>query len=206
MTNVLRAITKMQRWTEVEPAIIARLNDPDLNWARQAAEILAKYGSKQAEKALWDRLRKFHEQWSERGNELSMRPGMRADANEAVGFQFGLVEAIGKAPAWLLTDDEITELENLTLGQERDNVKQWHWKSTVNVNVSFAVDQIIASMNQYTATDVASLKVKLAQYPSGTKLWLNIFGSSEHAASVRAAIADIAAEHGFELAQPEPVN
>ena len=36
--------------------------------------------------------------------QCSMRPGMRADANEAVGFQFGLVEAIGKAPAWLLTE------------------------------------------------------------------------------------------------------
>ncbi|PYU65936.1 MAG: hypothetical protein DMG56_01775 [Acidobacteria bacterium] len=206
MTNALRAITKMQLWTEVEPAIIARLNDADLNWARQAAETLAKYGSKQAEKALWDRLRKFHEQWSGRGNELSMRPGLRSDANEAIGFQFGLVEAIGKAPAWLLTDDEITELENMTLGQERDNVKQWHWKSTVNVNVSFAGDQIISSMNQYTATDVSSLKAKLAQYPSGTKLWLNIFGSPEHVASVHATITDIAAEHGFELAQPEPVN
>jgi hypothetical protein len=137
---------------------------------------------------------------------LSMRPGMRADANEAVGFQFGLVEAIGKAPAWLLTDDEVTELENLTLGQERDNVKQWHWTSTVNVNVSFAGDQIIASMNQYTATDIASLKAKLAEYPSGTKLWLNIFGSPDKVASVHATIADIAAEHGFELAQPEPAN
>jgi hypothetical protein len=135
-----------------------------------------------------------------------MRPGMRADANEAVGFQSGLVEAIGKAPAWLLTDDEITKLENLTLGQERDNVKQWHWTSTVNVDVNFVGDQIIASMNQYTATDVASLKTKLAQYPGGTKLWLNIFGSPEHVASVHAAIADIAAEHGFEVAQPEAVN
>ena len=89
--------------------------------------------------------------------------------------QFGLVEAIGKAPAWILTDDEITELENLTLGQERDNVKQWHWRSVVNVNVSFAGDQIIVSMNQYTASDLASLEAKLAQYPSGTKLWLKIF-------------------------------
>jgi hypothetical protein len=87
-----------------------------------------------------------------------------------------------------------------------DNVKQWHWKSTVNVNVSFAGDQVIASMNQYTATDIDSLKAKLVQYPSGTKLWLNIFGSPEHVASAHAAIADIAAEHGFELAQPEPVN
>jgi hypothetical protein len=206
MANVLRSVKKMQRWTEVEPALIARLNGPNLNSARDAAEVLAKYGSSQAEKALWDRLRKFHEQWADRGNELSMRPGMRADANEAVGFQFGLVEAIGKAPAWLLTDDEVTELENLTLGQERDNVKQWHWTSTVNVNVSFAGDQIIASMNQYTATDIASLKAKLAEYPIGTKLWLNIFGSADKVASVHATIADIAAEHGFELAQPEPAN
>src|SRR5215469_10041568 len=27
---------------------------------------------------------------------------------------------------------------SLTLGQERDNVEQWHWRSTVDVNVSFA--------------------------------------------------------------------
>jgi hypothetical protein len=203
MTNALPAVIKMHRWSEVEPGIIARLYGPDLNRARQAAETLAKYGSTQAEKALWDRLRKFHEQWAERGNELTMRPGMRADADEAVGFQFGLVEAIGKAPAWLLTDDEITELENLALGQERDNVKEWHWTSTVNVSVSFAGDQIIASMNQYTAADIASLKAKLAQYPSGTKLWLNIFGSPDKVASVHATIADIAAEHGFEVAEPE---
>lgn len=206
MTNALRAITKMQLWGKVEPAIIARLNDPQLNWARAAAETLAKYGSKQAERALWDRLRKFHEQWSERGNELSMRPGLPKDAHEAVGFQFGLVEAIGRAPAWLLTDDEVTDLENLTLGQERDNVKQWHWTSSVNVNVSFFDDQITASMNQYTATDLASLKAKLAQYPNGTKLLLIFFGSPEHVSIVRAAIEDIAAAHGFELAEPEPTN
>jgi len=206
MTNALPAVIKMHRWGEVEPGIIARLNGPDLNRARQAAETLSKYGSTQAEKSLWDRLRKFHEQWEERGNELSMRPGMRADANEAVGFQFGLVEAIGKAPAWLLTDDEVTELENLTLGQERDNVKQWHCTSPVNVNVSFVGDQIIASVNQYTATDIASLKAKLAQYPSGTKLSLNIFGSPQQVARVHAATEAMADEHRFELAQPEPTN
>lgn len=61
-------------------------------------------------------------------------------------------------------------------------------------------------MNQYTATDLASLKAKLAQYPNGTKLLLNFFGSPEHVSMVRAAIEDIAAAHGFELAEPEPTN
>ena len=95
---------------------------------------------------------------------------------------------------------------SLTLGQERDNVEQWHWRSTVDVNVSFAGDQIIASMNQYTAADIASLKAKLAQYPSGTELQLNISGSPQQVALVHGAIEAVASEHRFEIGQPEPTN
>jgi hypothetical protein len=206
MTNSLPTVIKMHRWNEVEPGIVARFNGSDLNRARQAAETLAKYGSAQAEKVMWERLRRFNQQWSKRGNELAIRPGMRSDANEAVSFQFGLVEAIGKAQAWLLTNEEITELENLTLGQERDNVKQWHWTSPVNLSVSFFGEKIMASINQYSAADLTSLKAKLAQYPAGTKFWLNILGSPDRVAPVRAAIFDVASEHRFDVAQPEPTN
>ena len=131
---------------------------------------------------------------------------MRKDANEAVGFQFGLVEALGNAWAWLLTNDEITELENLTLGQERENVKQWHWTSPVHVHVYFVGRQIMAGINHYMTTDLASLESKLAQYPGGTKFLLNISGPADRVDPVHAAIGDLAAEHGFELAPPEPVN
>src|SRR5438132_11137695 len=60
MTNALRAITTMQLWTEVEPALIARLNNAAPHSARQAADTPAKYGSKQADKAFLRRIRKFH--------------------------------------------------------------------------------------------------------------------------------------------------
>jgi HEAT repeat protein len=66
MRKSIPAVVKMQRWSEVEPGIIVRLNGPDLNRARQAAEALANYGSPRAENALWDRLRRFHAQWTER--------------------------------------------------------------------------------------------------------------------------------------------
>jgi hypothetical protein len=82
---------------------------------------------------MWERLRRFHSEWEERANELVMRPGMKRDANLAVAFQFALVEAIGGAQAWLLTDEQITALENLTLGGEalalglaRRNICQLH--------------------------------------------------------------------------------
>jgi hypothetical protein len=207
MTNSLPAVIQMKRWSEVEPGIIARLNGPDLNRARQAAEALAKYGDAQAEKALWERLRRFHTQWAKRENELvADRPGMARDANEAMGFQFGLVEAIGRAQAWLVTDEQITELENLTLGQERDNVKRWHWSSPVELNVNFFGEKLQATVAQYSEADLASLQAKLGQYPAGTKFWLNIFGPPDRVASVLAAIDNMAAEYGFEINSPSAAN
>jgi hypothetical protein len=202
MVVSLPAAVRMHRWSEVEPSIITDLNDPYPYRARQAAEALAKYGSPEAEKALWERMRKFHEQWSERGNELTMRPGMKQDANEAVGFQYGLVRSIGAAQAWLLTNDEITELENLALGQERENVKHWHW-SDVRVNASFVGDTFLASANQYVETDIASLVAKLAQYPSGTRVSLSFAGSTDRIDAVRAAIQKVAADHNFGLIEKD---
>jgi hypothetical protein len=202
MANSLPAVIRMKRWSEVEPGIITPLNGSDLNRARQAAETLAKYGSPQAEKVLWERLRVFHAQWAGRGDELVYRAEMAKDANEAIGFQFGLVEAIGRAQAWLLTNEEITELESLTLGQERDNVKQWHWSSPVDLDVTFFGDKILASVHQYVETDLNSLRSKLAQYPRGTKFLLNISNSPSRVDPVLTVVNEVAAEHGFQLEVP----
>jgi hypothetical protein len=204
MTNSLPAVVRMNRWSEVEPGIIARLNGADLNRARQAAETLAKYGSPQAEKVLWERLRVFHAQWAARGNEFVYRAGMAKDANEAMSFQFGLVEAIGKAHAWLLTNEEITELKSLTLGPERDNVQQWYWSSTVDLDVNFFGDRLLASIHQYVVTDLDSLRRKLAQFPAGTTFRLNIAASPGQVDSVLGVVNEVAAQHGFQVEKPPP--
>jgi hypothetical protein len=205
MKNSLPAVIKMKRWSEVELGILARLNGADLNRARQAAETLAKYGSPQAEKAMWERLRSFHAQWEERANELANRPGMARDANEAMSFQSGLVEATGKAQAWLLTNEEVTALENLTLGQERDNVKQWHWSSPLELNISLFSDQLQATINNcYRATDLTSLRAKLLQYPGGTIFRLSISGPPGLVTPVLETINDFAAEHGLQVERQAP--
>jgi hypothetical protein len=206
MDRSLPAVIKMHRWSEVELGIIARLNGSDLNRARQAAETLAKYGSPQAEKALWERMRQFHAQWSGRPDELVDRPGMQKDANEAVGFQYGLVESIGRAQAWLLSSEQIIDLGNLTLGQERDTVKEWHRNSPVHLDVSLFGDRIQASIDQYSVNDRVSLREKLAQYPTGTRFRLNVFSSPEQMASALAAINDVVAEHGLQIEVPEPTD
>jgi hypothetical protein len=207
MRDSLLAIVKMRRWSEVEPGIVVRLNGADLNRARQAAETLARFGSPRAEKAMWERLASLHEQWKDRAGDLADRPGMPRDASEAVGFQFGLVESIGKAQAWLLTSEEVTTLENLTLGQERDNVKQWHWNSPVDLSIHYFNDQIQASINnQYNAADLASLQAKLAQYPAGTAFQLTTFGPPDLVARAVEAIKDTAAKNGLQVEEQAPPN
>src|SRR5262249_18845263 len=76
MDKSLPAAVKMNRWKQIEPAIIGAMNNPELYRARQAAETLALYGSSAAEKAMWTRLRAFHGQWAERENDLTSRPNM----------------------------------------------------------------------------------------------------------------------------------
>lgn len=75
MTKSIPAIIRMKRWNEIEPAVIGHMNSPDLNRARQAAETLAKYGRADAEKAIWERLRRFHQQWADRESELVVSCG-----------------------------------------------------------------------------------------------------------------------------------
>ena len=48
-----------------------------------------------------------------------------------------------------------------------------------------------------------SLLNKLAQYPIGTKFWLNISGPPDRVAPVLATINGMAAEHGFQVDSPQ---
>jgi hypothetical protein len=56
---------------QVEPLAIGALNDADLEVANDAALALGRWGTAAAEKTLWARLERFHEEW--RGREGDLR-------------------------------------------------------------------------------------------------------------------------------------
>jgi hypothetical protein len=202
MTNSLPAAIRMHRWNEVEPGIIARLNGTDPNRAGQAAETLAKYGSAQAEAAIWDRLRRFHAQWAERADELIYRPDKRTEGNDAMSLQGSLIGALCRAQAWLLTNEKIDALESLAVGVERQNLTQWRWSSPVPLYIYVYPDRTVWNTNQSTAADLPSLFAKLAQYPAGTEFTLNISGEPERTAATLDALYDVAAKHGLQINIP----
>lgn len=113
----------MKRCDEIEISIIAELNNPDLNRARQAAETSSTYGSARTEAAVWERMRRFRQQWAGRENDLTSREGLPRDATEAMGSQYGLVLSLAQAQGWLLGNEEVAELEHLTLGSECESCR-----------------------------------------------------------------------------------
>jgi len=107
---------------------------------------------------MWERMRRFHQQWASRANDLSYRQSTPRDASDAISFQYGLVESLARAQAWLLSDEQVADLEQLTLGSERDNLKQYHWSSPVALSLQLLFDgQLRADINhQYFPGDVTS--------------------------------------------------
>src|SRR5947209_16200453 len=126
-------IIKIKRWPELQPSVIARLHDTNAWVARDAAETLAAHGDINAQKAMWRRLRRFHLEWKNREHDLRYTPNMPGDLRDAMAFQFGLVQALG-----VLTDAQITDLQNLTVGAGQDSVAQWHWRDPMPLMVSIS--------------------------------------------------------------------
>ena len=198
-SDAFRVVTKMGRWPEVEPSVIQQLDNPNVWIARAAAETLAKYGGPNAEAAMWERLRKFHRQWAPREKELWNSPQMAQDASNAIDFEFGLAEALGKAQGWILSNSQITELECLSLGQLKDEVSRWHWHSPLNLSVTVGIgNPVHADINGiFFEPDMDSLRAKLAQFPSGTEFHLRPYGTEEQVRPVIQAIRNLADEHGL---------
>lgn len=149
-----------------------------------------------------ERLRAFHEDWAGREKDLRHVQDMPRDASDAGSFQYGLVEALGHARNWLLSDDEVNEIEKLTLGSERENVARWHWQSPLSIEVTISSDGHLRAgvgngSNTYTAHDVDELGDKLSQYPAGTVFQLTTSGREDRIALVVRIIKSAAAAHGL---------
>ncbi len=198
----LKTLMRIGRWNDVEPAVIAELNDPERDRARGAAEVLSKCGGPKARLAILDRLRRFHEEWAGRERELSMWQTTSREAFDAVTLQSGLVQALGHAQRWLLTDQQVDELQQLALGSIRESVARLHWKSPLSMSVSVMYGTgFRASLGGelYSTDDLDELCDKLSQFPKETTFELTTFGQEDRASAAIRSIEDVAALHGLRI-------
>jgi hypothetical protein len=200
--EALKKLRNLDRWADVEPFVIARLNEPELWAARDAAELLGKFGGPKAKTAMLERLRRFHEEWIGREEDLRWQPNMPSEVGDAVSFQLGLVKALGRARNWLLSDDEVGELEKFTVGQQRENVARFRWQSPLRLSVTILFDgrmQASIGGDLFFTSELDDLRGKLSQFPGGTAFRLATHGPPDQMEEVVRSIKEVAASHGLRI-------
>jgi hypothetical protein len=160
----------------LEELALKTLSDPDPSAAVDAANYLGKYGSPNAEQALWNRYESWSHEWNGRAEELRFvwerkNPHLE-DAN--LGRSLALVLATG--PSWLSDESKLRRIQGLGVaanieGEMEQFLKAWSQRPftityLAGVPPSFA-------LVQYNPLSLDLLMKKLAQFPTGTKfaLW-----------------------------------
>lgn len=159
----------------VQPSAIAALDDPDPELVQDAVLALGRWGSADAEAALWARLRRFHEEWTGREGQLRMTPDYRSPGARGAALEQGLVLAIAGGSNWICPPDKLSRLAELVLTtSQRQQIETWtkEWKQdSASINPSwFPEDHPTFAVLQYAQLTEEQFRKKLEQFPRGTRL------------------------------------
>jgi hypothetical protein len=138
----------------VEKRAIQALADPDAEVAISALQTLQKWGSPDAEKALWD---------------LLESPGANA-----AKLEYWLVLAIGQGRSWMCPPEKLARLSRLVRSRtQRPQIESWisQWKEQPAVirPIFYTDRDPTFSVVQYDQLTEEQLVSKLAQFPRGTE-------------------------------------
>jgi hypothetical protein len=159
---------------KVQALAIAALDDPDPDVSLSAIGALRQWGTADAEKTLWDRLKAFHKEWADRQDQLRPAADYRSPGSRAVSREVALVSAIGQGTNWLCSDDRMAELlDQVWTDGSRRLIAGWP-KSAGGTGTILPqwnpADQPTFSVMQYSALTEDQLKAKVTQFPEGTEL------------------------------------
>jgi hypothetical protein len=165
----------------IEELGIKALDDLDPEVAMTAATMLGKFGSPDAESALWRRYASWSAQWVGRESQLDLTLGEgRNDKADQLGLGENLVQALATGKSWLSDRAKLQRLSELSkvkrIHQQQLDRYLKMWEEPV-ISISFEHNPepypFHAHVAQYEFQSLVALKDKLAQFPSGTKFYLS---------------------------------
>ena len=164
---------------KVEPLTIIALNDADLEVASNAAAALGHWGTASAEPALWARLKRFHQEWQGRQDELRATPPYTDSIARAAALESNLVSAIATGANWICVPEKLDRLGGLASPRQKIQVENWskEWErgdAPILPNW-FPEDQLSFGVLQYSNLDEQQFRAKLSQLPQGMRLYFQIW-------------------------------
>jgi len=200
--TVLPQVASREMTPEIQRLAIARLGDSDPQLAAAAATTLGRYGSAEAEQALWDRLEKWHARWAGRASELPNGYGIGLQNGLETELEFSLIDALGAGQAWFAGPGELARLSRLcvsTVGCQKVNDIASQAEVIPNINVYGSEPDYHASVAQYQADSIDSLKQKLAQFPEGSTFTWSFGGEEKEGAAILADLRAFLKAHGMTI-------
>jgi hypothetical protein len=166
---------------QVQQRAIQALEDSDPEVVQDAVQALGRWGSADAEAALWARLRRFHQDWAGREGQLRAVPfDRRSPGSQGAELEQGLVSSLAQGNGWICPPDKLARLAALAStkgqGQQIESwIEQWKQASALINPAWFPEDAPTFSVLQYNSLTEEQLRLKLGQFPRGTKLMLQFW-------------------------------
>jgi hypothetical protein len=161
---------QLGRWAyspALERLAIDSLTSPIVAVKRGAAELLGKYGSKAAQKPLWETMEYFRSWWKGREQELTQKVGQ-----ESMQLERTLRIALAQADGWVLTESDLQRLLILCSSAWcRSEVNGWisTAKAPLSIQVYQGSEGFGYGVGQYQSGGEDWLGLKVLQYPEGTE-------------------------------------
>ena len=162
-----------------------------------AARSLGRYGSEDAQAALWEAFRYFHDYWKGKSAELALN-------REGVSLEVELRNAIARGRGWLAGETDLRLIESLCTSEQCLYETQQDlraWQKPLHLEISQQPGGIRGSVAQYYGIEtVEEIEAKLAQFPRGTQFVLRALGPN--AEQTAAGIRSIARDRGLIVIPP----
>ena len=183
------------------------LNDPNAEVAQDAALALGRWGTPDAEPALWTRMEEFHRVWMNKADALRPTPDYRDPASRALALQQNLVSAICAATNWICTPEKLARLEMLALTEPQKTVIESWIKLAMQEPYQIQTfwipeERPTFTVLQYQALTQEQLPNKIAQFPRGARFTYTQTTAPTVAAREKTLIErmkSISEQHGIQL-------
>lgn len=195
--------------------------------ARDGADYLRRYGSKEMKPEVWNRLVRLSELMKSSGMEARPQTGkITPEESNQFALWSELIEAYVAAQGWVLTPQEAEAVRNL-IGEKQNDAAacRFHCGDQLSVLAhkgQFAIysrandsanrvaspleylnspERLRYSVSQYSCANMKTLKDKLLQFPAGSEfVFAYDFTPRDHEEIVE--ISGFLREHGYKVANP----
>jgi hypothetical protein len=208
--SLLPEVGKLWNDPLLQEMAVKSLDDPDPQVVASAAAYLQKLGTASAEDALWDRFSRWSAQWRDRADELRYMPGA-ADLSNVYqsGAGQNMLSALAEGHAWLVDRTKLLRLIELSVGPEQrrraeEYLRRWEERPWT---ITFAPeDPPRIGIVYYSELSIESAKIKLSQFPAGTRLqWLRQGRRSEQEERALKELSAFASSLGIVI-EPTPLR